>query len=73
MLVPLLGLDGGATLAQEMDDLGVLEGKRGHGDLDLLDGLILEAKVRHLVKTLLHLVLDPGLETLDSGEEESAL
>ena len=71
LLIPFLCLDGSSTLAEQVDDFAILEGKRGNSNLSVR--YILVTKIRELTDTLLHFCGDPCTEALSVGLESLTL
>ena len=46
--VPFFVFDGVSTLFEQIDNVGIFEGKGGQGDFDMFNGLIFEAQIRQL-------------------------
>ena len=58
-IVEVVGLDGGSSLPEQVDQIRILEGERGSCNLDSLGWLFFVAEVWKLGQLGLHLVLDP--------------
>ena len=65
-LVPVLTLNAVTPLAEKFNCTSVAIGESRDGNLDMLDRLVLEAKIRQLRQAILHLLREPVSEGIRS-------